>query len=110
MAKVSVTPLLPNDAAAPVGLLAGWGRFPIVFADKARKLNIPVVCVGVRDEASPELAAIVERFYWAGVARLGRIIRCFKREGVRHIVMAGKIHKVRIFSPLGVWRLLPDWR
>jgi UDP-2,3-diacylglucosamine hydrolase len=110
MAKVNLTPLLPNDAAAPVGLLAGWGRFPIVFAEKARNLNIPVVCVGVRDEASPELLPLVERFYWAGVARLGRIIRCFKKAGVRQIVMAGKIHKVRIFSPLGVWRLLPDWR
>ena len=110
MAKVNVTPLLPSDAAAPVGLLAGWGRFPIVFAEKARSLNLPVVCVGVRDEASPELAPLVERFYWAGVARLGRIIRCFKKAGVRQIVMAGKIHKVRIFSPLGVWRLLPDWR
>ena len=107
---LSPTIATSERAAAPIGLLAGWGRFPIVFAEKARSLNIPVVCVGVRHEASPELAPLVERFYWAGVARMGRMIRCFKKEGVRHVVMAGKIHKVRIFSPLGVWRLLPDWR
>ena len=101
-----------TDAAtqSSVGLLAGWGRFPIVFAEKARRLGIPVVCVGIRDEASPELIPLVERFHWAGVARMGRMIRCFKRARVRHIVMAGKIHKVRMFAPLGVWRLLPDWR
>jgi UDP-2,3-diacylglucosamine hydrolase len=95
---------------SPIGLLAGWGRFPIVFAEKARRLGIPVVCVGIRDEAAPELAGLVDRFYWAGLAKLGRMIRCFRREGVRRIVMAGKIHKVRMNTPFRLWRLLPDWR
>lgn len=95
---------------APIGLLAGWGRFPIVFAEKARRLHIPVVCVGIREEASPELIPLVERFHWAGLAKLGRMIRCFKKEGVEHIVMAGKIHKVRMNTPFRLWRLLPDWR
>ena len=107
-------PTVPRSIAAmrpaPIGLLAGWGRFPIVFAEKARSLNIPVVCVGIRDEAPDELVPLVDRFHWAGLGKLGRMIRCFKKEGVKQIVMAGKIHKVRIFSPLGIWRMLPDWR
>ena len=94
----------------PVGLLAGSGRFPVVFAEKARTLGIPVVCVGIRGEAPPELGGLVQRFYWSGVARLGRVIRCFKREGVRRAVMAGKIHKVVIHTPWRVLRLWPDWR
>lgn len=93
-----------------VGLLAGSGRFPIVFAEKARQLGIPVVCVGIRHEASPELAALVERFYWSGVARMGRMIRCFRRERVEHVVMAGKIQKTRMHTPLRWLRLWPDWR
>ncbi|MCI0681029.1 MAG: UDP-2,3-diacylglucosamine diphosphatase LpxI [Gemmataceae bacterium] len=99
-----------QPTAAPIGLLAGWGRFPIVFAEKARRLRIPVVCVGIREEASPELIPLVERFHWAGLAKLGRMIRCFKKEGVRNIVMAGKIHKVRMNTPFRLWRLFPDWR
>src|SRR5579884_3352853 len=95
---------------APVGLLAGSGRFPIVFAERARSLGIPVVCVGIRHEAPPELAALVTRFYWAGVARMGRMIRCFKRERVRRVVMAGKIHKTVMNAPWRILRLLPDWR
>ena len=94
----------------PVGLLAGWGRFPVLIAEKARSLNIPVVCVGIRDEATPDLIPLVRRFYWSGLGKLGRTIRCFRREGVRQIVMAGKIHKTRLLSPDLLWRLLPDWR
>jgi DUF1009 family protein len=94
----------------PIGLLAGWGRFPLLFAEKARRLGQRVVCVGIRGEADAALADKVDVFYWAGVARLGRIIRCFKREGVRRLVMAGKIHKVRMHQPWRLLRLLPDWR
>jgi DUF1009 family protein len=90
--------------------LAGSGRFPIIFAQKARQLGIPVVCVGIRHEAPPELADLVQRFYWAGLARLGRMIRCFKREGVEHVVMAGKIHKTAMHAPWRLLRYLPDWR
>ncbi|MCI0461109.1 MAG: UDP-2,3-diacylglucosamine diphosphatase LpxI [Gemmataceae bacterium] len=102
--------ILDPRPSLPVGLLAGGGRFPIVFAEKARSLGIPVVCVAVRHEAAPELAGLVTRFYWTGLMRLGRMIRCFKREGVERVVMAGKIHKTIMNWR---WRWLhfwPDWR
>ncbi len=94
----------------PVGLLAGSGRFPVLVAEKARGLGISIVCVGVRDEAPPHLAELVDRFYWAGVARLGRMIRCFKRAGVRRAVMAGKIRKSVMHTRWRMLRLWPDWR
>ena len=94
----------------PVGLLAGNGRFPILFAEKARQLGIPVVCVALKEEASPELEAIVSRFYWTGMAKLGRMIRCFKKENVKHIVMAGKVQKVKFNASFRILRYLPDWR
>ena len=99
-----------NQPPTPIGLLAGWGRLPILFAEKARTLGLPVVCVGLRDEASPELIPLVERFYWAGLAKLGRMIRCFKRAGVHQIVMAGKVHKAKMNSTFRILRYLPDWR
>jgi DUF1009 family protein len=98
------------SAAPPVGLLAGWGRLPLYFVEKAQAAGIPVVCVGIRDMASPELAGLAHRFYWTGVARLGRTIRLFRREGVRQLVMAGKVHKTVIHTPWRFFRLLPDWR
>src|SRR5215467_7109981 len=99
-----------NAGSAPVGLLAGSGRFPIVFAEKARRLGVPVVCVGIRNEAAAELQELVSRFYWCGIARLGRMIRCFRGEHVRHVVMAGKVQKTQLFAPFRWLRRIPDWR
>ena len=99
------------NRARPIGLLAGWGRFPIAFAKKARSLGLPVVCVGIRGEASPELIPLVTRFYWTQPLRMGRMIRSFRREGVESVVMAGKVHKANLMHrPWRLLQLLPDWR
>lgn len=100
-----------GSSEEPIGLLAGSGRFPITFAEKARSLGRRVVCVGLKHEAAPELAGMVDRFFWAGVTRLGRVIRCFRRAGVRRLVMAGKVHKATyLYNPWRLFSLLPDWR
>jgi DUF1009 family protein len=94
----------------PVGLLAGNGRLPITFARKARDLGLPVVCVALRG-AEPELQTLASRFYWTGPAKLGRMIRLFKRAGVREIVMAGKVAKAPLLhTPWTYYLFLPDWR
>src|SRR5262249_27300300 len=106
--------VLASDPAGrsprPVGLLAGSGRYPIVFAEKVRSLGVPLVCLGISYEADPVLQQLATRFYWVGIARLGRMIRCFKREGVQQAVMAGKVQKTRMHTPLRALRYLPDWR
>lgn len=109
MPDSTLAPALARTAA-PIGLLAGSGRFPLHFARKARSLGLPVVCVGIRYEAAEELQSLVQSFSWTGVAQLGRMIRCFQRAGVRQIVMAGKVQKTTMHTPLRILRLLPDWR
>jgi DUF1009 family protein len=94
----------------PVGLLAAAGRFPVAFAEKARVIGLPVSCVGLRHLASPELKPLVGEFTWAGIGKIGRVIRIFKRAGVREIVMAGKVYKTELLKPLRLLQLLPDLR
>lgn len=103
--------LATHHLARPIGLLAGAGRFPVLFAQKARQVGLSVVCVGFRGIASPELCGLVDRFYWCGIARLARMINCFQRESVETFVMAGKVYKLPVFStPWTVVKLVPDWR
>ena len=93
-----------------VGLLAGSGRFPVAVAEAARRQSVSVYCVGVWGMVSDELAELCDGYATVQLGRLGRAIRLFKRAGVEHIIMAGKIEKSVLMHPLRLWRMLPDWR
>lgn len=99
-----------DETPRTVGLLAGSGRFPIVFAESARRQGIAVCGVGVAGMVSDELEGLCDRFTTAPLARFGRAIRAFQRAGVDRIVMAGKIEKTVLVKPYLFWRLLPDLR
>ncbi len=93
-----------------VGLLAGSGRFPILFAEAARRQNLQVACVGIKYEAPAELENLCTTFDVVGVAKLGQMIRTFRRRNVRQVVMAGKVTKNVIYTPWRFVQLCPDFR
>ncbi len=93
-----------------IGLLAGSGRFPIVFAEAARRQGLKVACIAIKHEASDELRSLCDSFHRIGVAKLGGMIRAFRADGVSRAVMAGKVHKSVIFTPWRFLHLVPDLR
>lgn len=102
-----------GDIARPerIGLLAGAGRFPIVFAEAARQQGYYVHGVGVMGMAPAEdLQAICHSYEEVGLAKIGKAISSFRRHSIGHIVMAGKIEKTVLFQPRRWLRLMPDWR
>lgn len=107
-APASIVP--PTPSAEPIGLLACAGRFPIVFAEKARECGVPVVCVGVAGMADPALRSVCAEYHPLRRAALGSLIRTFRRAGVRRWTMAGKFHKHLIYHPRRWLIFLPDWR
>lgn len=115
MTPAGLMPLGAGEAARfdprePVGLLACGGRFPVVFAEKARECGIPVVCVGAHGMADPVLQTVCPQFTWLKRFSLGAVIRAFRRGGVRRWTMAGKFEKRVVFRPWRLIRLLPDWQ
>ncbi|WP_425395577.1 LpxI family protein [Aeoliella sp.] len=92
-----------------VGLLAAWGRFPVVVAEALKRDGYRVCCLGVKGYADGNLARVCDEFDWVGLAKLGRASKWFASHGVRRATMAGKIHKVNLFQPMTFWNLLPDW-
>jgi UDP-2,3-diacylglucosamine hydrolase len=92
-----------------VGLLAAWGRFPVLVAEALRRQDYHISCIGVADMADPELRTLCQDFQWVGWGSLGGAIKFFKRCGIEQATMAGKFHKVVMYQP-GVWlHHLPDW-
>jgi UDP-2,3-diacylglucosamine hydrolase len=88
-----------------IGLIAGKGQFPLLFAQAARQQGVAVIAVAHRGETDPGLEALVHELHWIYVGQLGKIIRIFKAAGVRRAVMAGGITRGRLFR-----EFRPDWR
>ena len=99
-----------NTAPRRFGLVAGWGRFPVVIAEALKRQGMEVYCMGVKDHADEAaLSAVCDDFCSVGVSKLGRQIGYFRRCGVTHATMAGKVFKVRLFERLVWLKHLPDW-
>ena len=77
-----------------LGLIAGNGRFPILFAQSAKAMGIEVIAVAIEGETSPEIEQYVEKLYWVGVAKMGKLIRTLKNEHIEKAVMAGGFDKI----------------
>ena len=81
-----------------VGLIAGNGRFPLLFARSARTQGIEVVAVAHDGETLPDLTELVGAITWVKVGELDRIIRTLQRAGVTRAVMAGGIRKAALLE------------
>ena len=93
-----------------IGLLAGWGRFPIVFAEEARRQGYSVYCSAIAGMADDDMGQYCDKVQFTPLARLGSAIRFFRKHRVNRVVMAGKVHKQVLFDPWRLFRLLPDMR
>ena len=95
----------------PIGLVAGWGRFPLLVAGSLKAAGYSVHCIGLRGHADEALRGVCDSFQTLGVARLGQQIRHFRRLGVAKATLAGKLFKDKlIFGRFGWLPLLPDLR
>ena len=90
---------------SPIGLIAGGGQFPLLFAEAARARGRRVVAVAHVNETLPELEQQADVTCWVKLGQLGRIIKYFRQEGVGETVFAGTITKTRIFHDV-----LPDFK
>ena len=81
-----------------IGLLAGNGRFPLIFTQSARKKGVEVIAIGINEETSKELEKFVDKMYWLGVGELEKLLGILKAENIRFIVMAGQVKHKLLFD------------
>ncbi len=101
---VEVDPASFSGESFPVstiGLIAGGGRFPILFADSARRAGHRVVAVAHKGETDQALAGHVDAISWVKLGQLGHLVDALKQGGARETVMLGAITKARFF--LDAW-------
>jgi UDP-2,3-diacylglucosamine hydrolase len=92
-------------AGSTLGLIAGWGRFPSLIAQEARRQGVSVFAVGIEGITDPALEGEVNGIHWTKLGQLDRPLQEMKKAGVTRAVMAGKVQHVNIFGGF-----IPDWR
>jgi DUF1009 family protein len=96
-------------AGETIGILAGWGRFPVAVAEAIRRRGGRTAILAIRDHADAALEPLADAYGTIGVAEIGGAIDFFRRQDARRATMAGKIHKAQIFGRRAWRRHLPDW-
>lgn len=91
-------PITRDMKTKSLGLIAGSGKFPLLFARKARSRNYKVVAAAIRGDTSFLLKFFVDKCAWFKVGDLKRLFAFFKESGVRQVIMAGQVNPNNLFE------------
>ena len=81
-----------------IGLIAGNGKLPIVFAQVLAQKNLKVIAVAHRGETLDSLEKYVDTIFWIDLGQLQRLIEIFKKEQISNVIMVGGVTKASMFS------------
>lgn len=81
-----------------IGLIAGNGQFPLLFARAAIQQGWTVHAVAYHGEADPDLVHHVASLEWLYLGQVKKLIQYFHRHGINQAVMMGGITKTRMFT------------
>ena len=82
---------------ATIGLIAGGGRFPLLFAESARRAGHRVVAAAHVNQTDPALERLVDGCTWVKLGQFGKVLEVLKAAGCTQVVMLGSIAKARFF-------------
>ncbi len=99
-----------DPSAAPLGLIAGEGVFPLLVARGAKAGGRRVVCAALSGSASPELARECDAFKWVGVLKMGQWIRLLRSAGCTQAIMVGRVKKAEMYTAWRWVKYIPDLR
>ena len=96
------------SSAKPIrrfGLIAGTGRFPLLFARSAKNQGVEIIAIAHKGQTLPELESLVDKIYWIKVGQLGKLITILKTEALKDAAMVGGITKTVMFA-----NVVPDFQ
>lgn len=85
-----------------IGLVAGQGNFPCLFAREARASGYEVVTIGIKRYTDESLAVDSDHFYWVKLGELSRLLDIFRKEDIKEAVLAGRIPQKVVLRDLSL--------
>ena len=81
-----------------VGIIAGAGELPIIFARKARKNGVKVVGFAIESMATADFDKECDKVYRLNIGQFKKFLFLLIFERIQKIVMLGKINKSEIYK------------
>ncbi len=82
----------------PIGLIAGNGELPLLFAREALRRGHPLFIAAVRGETSPEVEALGTKTEVLSVGQLGGLVSFFRKNHVKKAAAEGQIRHAHLFK------------
>ena len=86
---------------ARIGLVAGYGELPLIFAKKAKEKGDVVIALGLKGVTSQDLEKYVEKVYWFEWGDLKKALLLAVTQRLRKITLLGKIDKEILLKDTG---------
>lgn len=82
---------------ANIGIVAGAGKLPIIFADIAKQRGDKVIGIGIKGITSTEIDGHVDKFIWFELGAFQKMLFTLLSNRINKVVMLGKIRKDLFF-------------
>ncbi|MFA5038201.1 MAG: UDP-2,3-diacylglucosamine diphosphatase LpxI [Candidatus Omnitrophota bacterium] len=80
-----------------IGLIAGNGKFPLLFAREASRHGLEVVAIAIKKDTSWLITPLVKKVYWLTLKDYSRMFDIFKKEEIGKVIMAGQVNPRSLF-------------
>jgi DUF1009 family protein len=80
-----------------IGLIAGSGKFPFMFAKAAKEKGLDVVAVAIKGNTHWCLKRFTDRIEWFKISEFGKMLDFLKQEEIHSVIMAGQIKPRTLF-------------
>lgn len=88
-----------SAASRPLGLIAGQGHFPVLFAESAACLGKKVFVIGIHGITDPAVEKFAQNVRYLELGALEALVLILKEERLKEVVLAGGIPKKQMYNP-----------
>jgi DUF1009 family protein len=88
-----------NHDSGLIGLIAGQGQFPVLFAEAAASLGKKILVIGIRGITDPKVETFAEKTRYLDLGALEALISILKEENLKKVVLAGGVPKKKMYDP-----------
>ncbi len=85
------------SASKRIGLVAGYGAFPLELATTLKAEGFAVHVVAIQEEASEAIEDIADSVDWLSVGQIKGLIKAMQKHEVTELIFAGKVRKIHLF-------------